>query len=114
VAPEWFASRDSDGDNGPGNNAAKCQIPRCGDGYVNTQFRPAEPFGPPEACDAGMDTPNCNGNGPGNDAAKCQEAVCGDGYFNSTMEECDPNAPEPNDPCEVGKVCNPFCMCVDL
>jgi hypothetical protein len=54
---------------------------------------------PAEACDAGIDTPNCNGNGPGNDAAKCQVPMCGDEYFNSTMEQCDPDVPIPNGPC---------------
>jgi hypothetical protein len=154
----------NDNDNSTAESKGNCQKPRCGDGYVNTEFKPAWPAaGPPEVCDAGMDgmdAPNCNGNGPGNDAAKCQMPrcgdgyvnalfappgngvlpeqcdtgaegntnecngndnsnggkcrvpFCGDGYFNSTMEQCDPAAPDPDGPCEGEGSCDLLCMCV--
>jgi len=96
----------NDNDNSTAEGKGNCQKPRCGDGYVNTEFKPAWPAaGPPEACDAGMDTPSCNGNGPGNDAAKCQMPRCGDGYVNAQFrpagsagppEACDAGMDTPN------------------
>lgn len=85
------------------NKDSKCQPPRCGDGYVNPLFKP-NPNGPTEACDMGMDSPDCNGNddvalGTGgsfiqnnNKDSKCQPPRCGDGYVNPTFK------PNPNGP----------------
>jgi cysteine-rich repeat protein len=90
----------NDNDNSTAKGKGNCQVPRCGDGYVNTQFRPSGPVGPPEACDAGIDTPSCNGNGPGNGAAKCQIPRCGDGYVNAQFRPA--GSAGPPEACDAG------------
>lgn len=79
---------DTAGCNGNNNGmqgTGSCKSPRCGDGYANSKSTPAgsTQF---EKCDAGGDSPDCNGDGNGdmanNPDAQCQIPRCGDGYIN--------------------------------
>jgi cysteine-rich repeat protein len=89
----------------PNDLNSECQLPRCGDGYLNPMFKPNGPDGRNhEACDAGADTSECNGNHDSvlkrdgtvlqtNDVdSECQHPSCGDGYLNPMsipIEQCD-------------------------
>jgi hypothetical protein len=94
---------DNDNDNSTAEGKGNCQEPRCGDGYLNTEFSPSGAGGPVEVCDAGMDGMDafdCNGNGPGNAAAKCQMPRCGDGYVNAQFSPSGPGGPA--EVCDAG------------
>lgn len=90
------------------NPGAQCQIPQCGDNYINGAFSPTD-AGVPEHCDNGStDTSGCNGNrntkvtdpGPldgghlNNQYAQCQPPQCGDGYINGAFAPNDAGVPE--------------------
>ena len=86
-------STDTSGCNGDGAGAASCQVPACGDSYVNAAFTPAGNAAP-EQCDAGGgDTSTCNGTGAA--GVQCRTPSCGDGYVNASYdpgsgaEQCD-------------------------
>ena len=86
----------NDNENSTAKGKGNCQVPKCGDGYLNTEFSPSGPGGPVEVCDTGtdgLDAFNCNGNGPGNAAAKCQMPRCGDGYVNTQFRPAGPSGP---------------------
>jgi cysteine-rich repeat protein len=62
-----------------------CELPRCGDGILQTSNR--------EECDDGNtdDTDDC--------VADCKAATCGDGYLHAGVEECDDGNLSSNDEC---------------
>lgn len=99
----------------------KCQAPRCGDNYLNLQFKPPG-ANDPEQCDNsdGSDTRECNGNNNGkNGPGSCRNPSCGDGYTNPlfippqamTGEQCDNGAANSDStPDACRKNCHtPFC-----
>lgn len=109
--------------NGPNNmgSPASCQIPKCGDGYTNVEYKPSGDEGPGEGCDAGGNTDTCNGNdhdsnmkddylsGETVSEANCQPARCGDGYVNPAysptargVETCEDGNEMNNDDCPTG------------
>jgi cysteine-rich repeat protein len=98
-------SSDCNGNNNGFEGPGSCRLPSCGDSYLNVMSMPkgSSVF---EACDAGEDSPTCNGN---NDVAlnsdgtinqsnnldsKCQMPLCGDGYANTNFTPPGANAPE--------------------
>ena len=109
-------------DNDDNNNKGRgdCQIPICGDGYVNTAFTP-QGSTLTEQCDntGGMDTSGCNGNNGGNNGpGSCRFNMCGDGYKNTAAgEQCDPGDPQnqvPEIKCSLAsQQCNKMnCHCI--
>lgn len=105
------------GPNDANNLNAQCQIPKCGDGYVNAKFAPGDAG--VEACDNGSgDTAGCNGNSEfvddaghsNNMNAQCQIPRCGDGYVNRKFAPTDAGAEE----CEPGQHGNPDIGCPRL
>jgi cysteine-rich repeat protein len=83
------------------NGIGNCQVPSCGDGYLNPAF--AQSVGLFEQCDDG----NANDDGRANACRKnCQKAHCGDNVKDSG-EDCDP----PSSSCSGGKQCNSMCHC---
>lgn len=111
---------DSNNDRNPDNDTenGNCQIPTCGDGYINPEYMPDNNF--IEQCDTlgGENTADCNGtdsNGDNihnNDSKKgyCRISACHDGYFNRAAgEECETNVPCTSD---VDNHCNNSCHCV--
>jgi cysteine-rich repeat protein len=106
---------------GNGGGAGACQIPKCGDSYVNVAYKPSGDDGLGEACDAGRNTKDCNGNDHDNNMeddysqgesvgeANCQMPACGDGYVNPAYsptvlggEQCEDGNSSNNDDCPSG------------
>lgn len=108
-------------DHAMSGGAGDCQIPSCGDSYVNDQFKPFH-ADEPESCDDGGDSPTCNGStmsGPGS----CRTPTCGDSHVNAKfkpdgvhVEQCDTggiDTPECNGKGKVAKASCRLAICGD-
>jgi cysteine-rich repeat protein len=88
--------------------AARCHVPKCGDGYVNGTLVGGKPL---EECE--------DGNTNNNDACtnQCKLNICGDGIEYIGVEVCDDGNTVPETDCPYGptscEMCNASCTAVE-